>query len=175
MTEQNFETSREELDQQQSRQAVQEQGGTQESEPEWSPMSNPSEPQPPDRPRRGRPPGSRNKPKDGAAVGQVPQTSFEDEYLSDEELVTHLQEALDEYEQKVELAESEFAKPYVDAHKALPRLRKSIADMIPKDGQEHRYRVYGWVLKVGPPTDDKEVAFTRRGKQSVAIERADEP
>ena len=124
--------------------------------------------------RRGRPPGSKNQPSNGANVGEVPQTSFEDEYLSDEEQVAALQGKLNELEANQTLADSEFAKPYIDAHKALPTLRKEISDMVPKDGQEHRYRIDGWVLKVGPPTEAKEVEFTRRSKQSVKIERADE-
>jgi hypothetical protein len=144
-----------ELAQQQSRQKVQ----------------DPEQPAPR---RRGRPAGSRNQPANGANVGEVPQTGFEDECLSDEELVSALQEKLNELAQNQEMAESEFAKPYIEAHKALPGIRKEIADMVPKDGQEHRYRVDRWILKVGPPIEAKEVAFTRRSKQPVTIERDDQ-
>ena len=84
--------------------------------------------------RRGRPPGSKNQPANGANVGEVPQISLDDEYLTDEELVAALQGKLNDLGQKLELAESEFAKPYIDAHKSLPTLRKEISDRCPRTG-----------------------------------------
>lgn len=159
-----FEMSEEERAAQQTR------GEQEPPTPEEVEQSNAEQPTPK---RRGRKPKDTNKSEEKAKRGGVkkqPQIALEDEFL-DEDLTITLQGDLDIMDGLEGELSTEVAQAVLKKKKELTDITKKIREAVPLDGKPHNYRVDGYLLKVGTPSEEKTTV--RHSRQRVTITKAE--
>ena len=86
-----------------------------------------------------------------------PQIHMEDEFLTDETLVTNLQVQLDILEE------------HRQGHIAFAQANRKIQAMVPWDGTDHRWRIGPHVIEVTSKEGGREVEYTTQPGYSVKI------
>ena len=86
-----------------------------------------------------------------------PQIHMEDEFLTDEALVTNLQVQLDILEANRQ------------GHLAFAQANRKIQAMMPWDGIDHRWRIGPHVIEVTSKNGGREVEYTTKDGYSVKI------
>lgn len=136
-------------------------------EPESQGPTDPNEtPMKQRRPRKPRKPPTA-APTSGLEV--QPQIGLEDEFLT-EELTGYIRDHIANMNKATAVWQSAAAKKYRDADAERKKQKAAIVESLPMDGKAHMYRVDGFVVGVGLPSEEK--TSTRRSKQRVTIKEA---